>query len=89
MYSMDSQREWWKGNTNLKQKKSVEDYLKTIYILSGKKDVHGADTFCWLLTGLGVDEKAAASDACKMEHAVSAESYQALRTLVAEGNGGT
>ena len=57
MYSMDSQREWWKGNTNLKQKKSVEDYLKTIYILSGKKDVHGADTFCWLLTGLGVDEK--------------------------------
>lgn len=89
MYSMDSQREWWKGNTNLKQKKSVEDYLKTIYILSGKKDVHGADTFCWLLTGLGVDEKAAASDACEMEHAVSAESYQVLRTLVAEGNGGT
>ena len=37
--------------------KSVEDYLKTIYILSGKKDVHGADTFCWLLTELGVDEK--------------------------------
>ena len=68
--------------------KSVEDYLKTIYILSGKKDVHGADTFCRLLTGLGVDEKAA-SDACEMEHAVSAESYQALRTLVAEGNGGT
>ncbi len=89
MYSMDSQREWWKGNTNLKQKKSVEDYLKTIYILSGKKDVHGADTFCWLLTGLGVDEKAAASDACEMEHAVSAESYQVLRTLVTEGNGGT
>ena len=71
------------------QKKSVEDYLKTIYILSGKKDVHGADTFCRLLTGLGVDEKAAASDACEMEHAVSAESYQALKTLVAEGNGGT
>ena len=89
MYSMDSQREWWKGSTNLKQKKSVEDYLKTIYILSGKKDVHEADTFCWLLTGLGVDEKTAASDACEMEHAVSAESYQALRTLVAEGNGGT
>ena len=61
--------------------KSVEDYLKTIYILSGKKDVHGVDTFCWLLTGLGVDEKAAASDACEMEHAVSAESYQALERL--------
>ncbi len=27
----------------MKQKKSVEDYLKTIYILSKNKDVHGAD----------------------------------------------
>ena len=54
-----------------------------------KKGCAWADTFCRLLTGLGVDEKAAASDACEMEHAVSAESYQALRTLVAEGNGGT
>ena len=27
----------------MKQKKSVEDYLKTIYILSQNKDVHGAD----------------------------------------------
>ena len=26
----------------MKQKKSVEDYLKTIYVLSGKKDVNGA-----------------------------------------------
>ena len=122
----------------MKQKKSVEDYLKTIYILFRNKDVHGADiakeigvsrptvcvslkalaeegyilmddvhevhltekgmqiaketyerhnTFCRLLTGLGVDEKTAASDACEMEHVVSAESYQALKTLVAEGNG--
>lgn len=126
------------GGADLKQKKSVEDYLKTIYILSRNKDVHGADiakeigvsrptvcvslkalaeegyilmddahevhltekgmqvaketyerhnTFCRLLTGLGVDEKTAASDACEMEHVVSAESYQALKTLVAEGNG--
>lgn len=121
----------------MKQKKSVEDYLKTIYILSRKKNVHGADiakeigvsrptvsvslkalaeegyilindahevhltekgmqiaketyerhdTLCRLLTKLGVNEKTAASDACEMEHAVSAESYQALKTLVAEGN---
>ena len=27
----------------MKKKKSVEDYLKTIYILSKNKDVHGAD----------------------------------------------
>lgn len=122
----------------MKQKKSVEDYLKTIYALSRKKDVHGADiakeigvsrptvcvslkalteegyilvddnhevhltekgmriaketyerhnTFCRLLTGLGVDEKTAASDACEMEHAVSDESYQALKTLVAQEDG--
>lgn len=89
----------------MKQKKSVEDYLKTIYVLSRKKDAHGVhptekgmriaeetyerhNTFCQLLTGLGVDEKTAASDACEMEHAVSAESYRALKMLVAEGDGG-
>ena len=128
------------GGAGLKQKKSVEDYLKTIYILSKNKDVHGADiaraigvsrptvcaslkaleeegyilmddarevhltekgiriaeetyerhnTFCQLLTELGVDEKTASSDACEMEHAVSNESYQALKALVAEGSGGT
>lgn len=27
----------------MKQKKSVEDYLKVIYVLSQKKEVHGAD----------------------------------------------
>lgn len=46
------------------------------------------NTFCQLLTGLGADEKTAASDACEMEHAVSAENYRALKALVAEGNGG-
>lgn len=119
----------------MKQKKSVEDYLKTIYILSREKEVHGADiagelkvsrptvsvalkalaeegyifvdeahevhltekgqriaeetyerhdTFRRLLTGLGVDEETAAADACQMEHAVSKESYEALKNLVAE-----
>lgn len=123
----------------MKQKKSVEDYLKTIYILSKKKEVHGADiagelkvsrptvsvalkalaeegyifvgktyevhltergrriaeetyerhnTFRQLLVGLGVDEKTAAKDACRMEHDVSRESYEALKNLAAEKNGG-
>ncbi|MCM1543212.1 MAG: metal-dependent transcriptional regulator [Blautia sp.] len=117
----------------MKQKKSVEDYLKVIYILSKKKEVHGSDiagelrvsrptvsvalkalaeegyifvdntheihltergkkiardtyernsTFRQLLTGLGVDEKTAAADACEMEHAVSRESYEALKRLL-------
>ena len=41
-------------------------------------------TFCRILTGLGVDEKTAAADACEMEHAVSSESYEALKTLARE-----
>ncbi len=119
----------------MKQKKSVEDYLKVIYILSKHKEVHGADiagelkvsrptvsvalkalaeegyvfvddtheihltergrriaedtyernsTFRQLLTGLGVDEKTAAADACEMEHAVSRESYEALKTFLVQ-----
>lgn len=38
-------------------------------------------TFRKILTGLGVDEKTAAADACEMEHAVSRESYEALKKL--------
>ncbi len=119
----------------MKQKKSVEDYLKVIYILSKRKEVHGTDiagelkvsrptvsvalkalaeegyvfvddtheihltergrriaedtyernsTFRRLLTGLGVDEKTAATDACEMEHAVSRESYEALKTFLVQ-----
>lgn len=123
----------------MKQKKSVEDYLKIIYILSKRKGVHGADiagelkvsrptvsvalkalaeegylflddvhevhltekgrqiaentyerhnTFRQLLTGLGVDEKTAAADACEMEHAVSPASYEALKRLADNRKGG-
>mgnify|MGYP002508995026 CR=1 FL=1 len=39
------------------------------------------DTFCRLLIQLGVDEKTASADACEMEHAVSAESYEALKKM--------
>ncbi len=41
-------------------------------------------TFRQLLTGLGVDEKTAAADACEMEHAVSRESYEALKTFLVQ-----
>lgn len=43
------------------------------------------NTFCRLLTGLGVDEKTAAADACEMEHAVSPKSYEALKRLADTG----
>ena len=41
-----------------------------------------------LLTDLGVDEKTAAADACEMEHAVSTESYEALRLLTVKKKDG-
>lgn len=34
--------------------------------------------FCDLLTSLGVDEKTAMDDACRMEHAVSKKSFLPL-----------
>lgn len=37
--------------------------------------------FCRLLIGLGVDAKTASADACEMEHAVSPQSYEALKRL--------
>jgi Mn-dependent DtxR family transcriptional regulator len=41
-----------------------------------------------LLIELGVDEQTAAADACEMEHAVSAASFEALRLLIPRKNGG-
>lgn len=116
----------------MKLKRVTEDYLKTIYILSLKGEVHETrlaeelgvskptvsvslkslekdgyiirdenrvisltrsgkkiaksvyERHCVLrkmLETLGVDKTTAASDACKMEHAVSPESFKALRKL--------
>ena len=120
-----------KGGVEVKQKKTIEDYLKTIYILSKKKKVRGIDIaeklkvsrptvsvavkelaregylfvddmfeihltesgrkiaeetheryntlFCFL-TDIGVNPKTASEDACEMEHAISKESYEALKS---------
>lgn len=117
----------------MKQKQSIEDYLKTIYILSKTKEVHGANiaealnvtrptvsvalkaleregyvyldqvravhltelgkeialqiyerhrTFHQLLLDLGVDKGVAEQDACRLEHAVSHESFAALKRMI-------
>lgn len=39
-----------------------------------------------LLIHLGVSEETAAADACKMEHAISDESFQAIKQFAAEHN---
>ena len=41
-------------------------------------------TFQGLLEELGVAKETAAADACEMEHAVSQESYEALKQLAEE-----
>ena len=40
------------------------------------------NVFTQLLMGLGVDEKTAAEDACRIEHVVSAESFTAIKKYV-------
>lgn len=34
------------------------------------------------LTGLGVDEKVATEDACRIEHVISAESFEAIKNTI-------
>lgn len=57
------------GMHHLKKRKTTEDYLKTIYLLSAKGEVRG------------VDKETAVNDACEMEHAVSKESFEALKRV--------
>ena len=38
--------------------------------------------FCDLLTSLGVDEKTAMDDACRMEHVISKESFEAIKNHI-------
>ena len=119
----------------MKQRKTTENYLKAIYLLSEMGEVRGTDiaeylgvsrptvsvslkslekegylcmgifhevhlteegkklarniyeknrTLKSLLIRLGVDEATAERDACELEHAVSAESYSALKRLIGE-----
>ena len=123
----------------LKVNRAAEDYLKTIYVLSKKREVHGAYiavalglsrptvsvtlkalekggyltmdstravyltelgetiareiyerhvTIRTLLTELGVGAETAAADACRMEHAMSRESFEALKNLLKKKSGG-
>ncbi|EET60297.1 iron dependent repressor DNA binding domain protein [Marvinbryantia formatexigens DSM 14469] len=114
-------------------KRATEDYLKTIYMLSKKGEVHGSyiaeklgisrptvsvylrnletegyirmdenravflteagetiardiyarhATLQQLLEELGVDSRTAAEDACRMEHAISPKSFEAIKKLM-------
>lgn len=123
----------------MKQKKTLEDYLKTIYVLQKENGVvRGTDiasalgvsrptvcvtlreleeegyvrlddrrrvyltaqgesiagethernrTFFTLLTALGVDERTAAADACRLEHSVCEESFKAFKKLAVKLGG--
>jgi len=42
------------------------------------------EVFRTWLTSLGVDEKTASEDACRMEHAMSKESFDAIKKFISE-----
>lgn len=42
------------------------------------------EVFRTWLTSLGVDEKTASEDACKMEHAISKESFEAIKNYISQ-----
>ena len=42
------------------------------------------EVFKTWLTSLGVDEKTASEDACKMEHAISKESFEAIKGYISK-----
>lgn len=121
----------------MKRNRATEDYLKTIFVLSKKGDVHGAHiarelglsrptvsvtlrtlekegyltmdstkavylteqgrlvaqevyerhrTIRRLLEALGVEKETASTDACRMEHALSPESFEALKGILKIAN---
>lgn len=42
---------------------------------------------CYILIHLGVDEETATQDACRIEHVISDESFQALKAHAAKWRG--
>ena len=79
---------------------SGEDYLEAILMIKKRSGnvinlteagqeiadkIYERHTFLtnWL-TSLGVDPEVAAEDACKMEHAISSESFSAIKKFVAD-----
>ena len=62
---------------------SAENYLETILILSQKLPERHTLLSSWLIH-LGVPADVAAADACKMEHVISKESFEAIKRHVYE-----
>ena len=73
------------GEMILKIQESAENYLETILILKQQKgavrsiDIANELEFSNWLIGLGVDPQIAVKDACRIEHVISAESFDAIR----------
>ena len=78
----------------MRSNESSEDYLETILILGNRSSlVRAVDIAAemerhqlissWLMI-LGVQEKTAIHDACRIEHIISEESFQALKKAVYE-----
>ena len=64
------------------------DYITVIYLTEKGKEVaemiyERHEFLSSWLTELGVDAKTAAEDACRMEHYISKESFQAIKDYIA------
>ena len=57
----------------MRNNESSENYLETILILSKKLPVVRS------VEKLGVDKEIAAEDACRIEHVISPESFEAIK----------
>ena len=70
---------WYASNTSLN-----EGFLKLTK--SGRKIAEGVyerhTLFSQILTDLGVDPKIAAEDACRIEHVISQESFDAIKKRI-------
>ena len=67
------------GYIQHKSEESIEDYLETILILSKRLTVVRSID---IAVHLGVNPEIAAADACKMEHDISPESYEAMKKYI-------
>ena len=67
----------------LEQLQEELNYLKTVREREVAEQIYERHQFFseWLIR-LGVDEKTATEDACKMEHYMSAESFAAIKKYV-------
>ena len=63
-------------------RESGEDYLESIYVLSQRQMWERHCFFVGLLEDAGVSAEVASQEGCHMEHCLSEESFEKLRSML-------